>query len=149
MNRTKFFKVWHGLPERPVLGLMAQKAGVSKAAFIGVWVALLDYASRQPKDRGTIKNIDSELLACSLGLTQEEVQSIMQRLWDYNWLEGDKIVRWVIEQPSSTERVRKMRKERVGNPVKAKAALTPAQQQANAKRLQQNNGSMLGINSLR
>lgn len=107
--RARYFKLWHGLSGNPIVGIMAHKCDENRATMMGVWTAILEFASTNRQGRGTLKGVDWEVMAHQLGIEHNQFQVILGLFYEYDWITDDKIARWPIEQTNSNERARKCR----------------------------------------
>lgn len=127
-----WFRTHHGAPTDPKWLLVAKRANVRPIHVIGVWWALLDYASQHP-DRGTIDGFDAETFALFAGLDEEHVSRIVTTLRDKSLIVGNRIAQWEKRQPKredggAAERQRRHRANKPktgGNPPNGGGGDTP------------------------
>lgn len=110
-----WFRSWHGAPTDLKWSSVSKRAGVATGSVVGVVWALLDRAS-QAENRGSIEGYDAEALGDFMGLTESEVESIVEALHQKGVLEKNVFTQWAKRQPkredASTERVRNHREQK-------------------------------------
>lgn len=126
-----WFRWWHGAYDDPKFGLIAQETGIPRAAIIGLWCALLELASRSEK-RGTIQNLDEEVLAFHLGIDVVTPCNAMKRRGLLHVTDGVLYVtKWDDRQPkreredSSADRVKKHRANKKQTLTNSESHVTP------------------------
>ncbi len=107
--RKKWFKLYHGLPNDPLFAVVAQRAQISRAEAIALWIALMDSAS-QDAQRGSLKDADLESISLTLGIDIEKIHLALAA-WQAKGRIDDKsrMAQWERQQGVSTPRVRAYR----------------------------------------
>lgn len=107
-----WYRIYHGLPDDPRLGVMAHRAGMSRAEGLALFVTLLDFASRACP-RGSVAGFDAEGAAVALGIETGKVEAALAALRDRGMIDGsDMLSDWQRQKQSSTARVRRFRARR-------------------------------------
>lgn len=102
----------------PKLGLIADRAGVSRSLSVAVWAAILEHASAG-EPRGTFDRLDIETLAYSLREPEESILAVINAMINKGILseDGTEVMNWDKRQvrrerenaDDSAERVRRHR----------------------------------------
>lgn len=104
-----WFRAYHGMPYDPLLTVVAQRAGVPRAAALALLVTLMDYASRNVP-RGSLEGLDPEPVAAALELEAATLETLLdsfrtkQLITKANMLFG-----WEQLQPAPNDRLRRHR----------------------------------------
>lgn len=107
-----WYRIYHGLPDDPRLGVMAHRANMTRAEGLALFITLLDFASRACP-RGSVAGFDAEGAAVALGIETEKVAAALEALKDRNMIDGgDMLADWQRQKQSSTTRVRRFRARR-------------------------------------
>jgi hypothetical protein len=97
-----WFRLWHGTVGDPKLAAVARRADCPKVEVVGLWLALLEFASDRPVDeRGRIDGFDPEQADAVLGLTQGRAADILAALRAKGLVAGGAIAKWAERQPAS------------------------------------------------
>ena len=97
------------MPGDARLAVAARRAGLNRAEMLGLWLTLLDHASRQ-KPRGQLGNLDSEELSVTLGLERATIEQALAACRDKNLIDADgRLSDWHRTEAASTRRVRAYR----------------------------------------
>ena len=106
---------WHGSSDDPKIRMIASECNMPVASVIGLWVTLLEAASKSQK-RGVIENFDFEVAEFHLGIDAVTPCNAMKRRGMLQETDGALVVcNWDKWQPkreredNSSERVRKHR----------------------------------------
>lgn len=122
VDRMPWFKWWDGTAADMKFRMVAEECKLPVACIVGAWAYMLEHASRSA-DRGSIADIDMEVMAYTLGLPDcETVCNAMKRR---KLLHDDgTIAKWEDRQAkrektepsgSSTDRVRRFREKQKQN----------------------------------
>lgn len=104
-----WYRIYHGLPDDPRLGVMAHRANMTRAEGLALFITLLDFASRACP-RGSVAGFDAEGAAVALGIETAKVVAALAALKDRNMIDGnDRLSDWQRQKQSSTTRVRRFR----------------------------------------
>lgn len=113
-----WFRWYHGTVTDPKLGLIADRAGVSRSLGVAVWAAILEHASAG-EPRGTFDQLDIETLAYSLREPEESILAVINAMIHKGILsvDGSEVMNWDKRQvrrerenaDDSAERVRRHR----------------------------------------
>ena len=94
----EWFRAYHGISSDPKWRLIARKAKEPVATVVAVWLSLLDHAS-QANERGSVKDVDAELLDCSLDLEDGTAQAILDVMDAKGVIHDGRISAWNKRQP--------------------------------------------------
>lgn len=107
---------WHnGTATDAKWRVVSRRAGLPSHMIVAVWAALIELAN-QGKVRGTIDNLDPEVIAAGLDMEPDQVETIVQAMQG-KVLSGLQLTGWEKRNPkreredSSRERVRKHRSD--------------------------------------
>lgn len=107
-----WYRIHHGLPNDARIGVMAHRAGMSRAEGLALFVTLMDFASRA-SPRGSIAGFDAEGAGVALGIETPKVEAALAALRDRGTVdESEKLADWDLQKQSSTARVRRFREKR-------------------------------------
>jgi hypothetical protein len=112
-----WFRWHHGSVTDPKFQVVAKRSGASVAEVLGVWACLLEAASANEDQRGSVGNVDFEAIDCLLGLSDGRAFAIFQAMAARNLVSIDsgQLAAWERRQPkreredNSTERSRAFR----------------------------------------
>ena len=71
-----WLKLHHGTPFDPKWAVIAKRTNLARSSVVAVWCTILDHAS-QNDPRGSIKGLDTEMIAVSLDMETKEVETIV------------------------------------------------------------------------
>lgn len=111
-----WFRSHHGAPTDPKWMAVARRADTQPGVVAAVWWALMDHASRNESDRGSVAGFDTEALACFFGWEQPTIDAVVAALREKGMIDGDRLAAWDRRQPKredgSAERARRWREEK-------------------------------------
>jgi hypothetical protein len=121
-----WWRAHHGISNDIKVGIVASRIGASKAEVGWTLIILLDYASQNDRDRGSIEGLEVDEIAAMAGIDIDGVQRIMGALRERRIIsEDNRLTNWEKRQfdgDYSTDRVRKFRyKKRNETPETAAA----------------------------
>jgi hypothetical protein len=105
---------WHGTIADPKFRLLAHRAKLRVADCIAIWAACLEHASAADQ-RGTMADIDVELMGLTLDLEPDQVAAFLSNAGDLGLIAEGKIARWDSRQarrvdPTQAERSNRYRR---------------------------------------
>lgn len=110
-----WFRHWHGLATDPKLAFVAKKCRRPMCEVVAVFVSMLENASANESERGTLSNWDHEVVGCSLDIESMHVEAIYLAMQGKLIL-ANKLMGWSRRQPKreddSAERVRAHREKK-------------------------------------
>lgn len=110
-----WFRHWHGLATDPKLAFVAKKCRRPMCEVVAVFVSMLENASANESERGTLSNWDHEVVGCSLDIEPMHVEAIYLAMQGKLIL-ANKLMGWSRRQPKreddSAERVRAHREKK-------------------------------------
>lgn len=122
---------WHGSSDDPKIRMIASECNMPVASVIGLWVTLLEAASKSQK-RGVIENFDFEVAEFHLGIDVVTPCNAMKRRKMLHETDGALVVcNWDKWQPkreredNSSERVRKHRELKKQSVIDCENHVTP------------------------
>lgn len=89
----EWFRWYHGTVSDPKFGAVARKSKQPKIAILAVWSAVLEYAS-QAKDRGSLTDLDPDVLAACLDMDEEAVASILEGMTAKGLIADGRVAAW-------------------------------------------------------
>lgn len=95
----EWFRWFHGTTSDPKLAVVAKRSKQPRHVVLACWAVLLEYASEQD-NRGDIGGIDLEIMAVTLDLDIEQVESVLTAMRDKDMIEGDHLSAWEKRQPT-------------------------------------------------
>jgi hypothetical protein len=127
----EWFRHYDGLSTDPKLTLVGQLAGVHRCFAVAAWCYVLEHANKQMARnvsetlsdtqcngdetfRGFCGNINSRLMAISLGIAPEEVSQLLDAMREVGMIANDRISAWNKRQFSSDDayaRVKRFREK--------------------------------------
>lgn len=108
----KWYKIKRGLCADTKLAVVAQRAGLSRAEAVTLYICLLDSASAA-SPMGDISSIDTEEISILTGINLEKIESGIEHMRLKNMISPDsKIGYWAARPTASTLRVRALRAKR-------------------------------------
>ena len=121
-----WLRLYHGTHSDTKWPIIARKAGTNVLTVVGVWVALLEYAS-QHDPRGSIEGFDPETEDAAYGIDDGTCAAVLAVMKEKGLIINDIIVSWERRQPeTSTERMRKSRAKKTPSQAPHHAAhVTP------------------------
>ena len=118
-----WFKIHHGFSSDSKLALVAHKLGESRATINGIFIDILEYASKQ-EDRGSIVGYNVEAAALAMGVSDEFMHDVIVTLRNVTIVTHEKVVNWDKYQGSSDStnaerqrRYREKKKQELSNDV--------------------------------
>jgi hypothetical protein len=106
-----WFKIQHGITTDSRIAVAARRTQQPRAAVLAVWLAVMEYASRNTP-RGCITGMDAEELSTLLDIDTGTVNIVLEQLHDRGIIDTDGICGWQSLQHLSTDRVRAHRLRR-------------------------------------
>lgn len=109
-----WFRHWHGMSTDPKFRAVAKRAGRQTCEVVSLFSAMMENASANEDERGTLRNWCHEDMGVALDIEAEHVEAIY-RAMQGKLLDGDKLMGWERRQPqrerddSSAERTRAWR----------------------------------------
>ena len=104
-----WFRTYHGMPYDPLLTVIAQRAGVPRAAVLALLVTLMDYASRNVP-RGSLEGLDPEPVAAALELEPATLETLLECFRTKQLItKVNTIFGWEQLQPAPNDRLRRHR----------------------------------------
>ena len=88
-----WFKIYHGYSSDPKLALVAHKMQESRATINGIFIDLLEYASKQ-EERGSLVGYNVEAGALAMGVSDEFMSDVMSQLRNVTLVTDEKVVNW-------------------------------------------------------
>lgn len=85
-----YFLINPGFCNNERLGYAAYKASVPRCVAIGLWYAILEFAS-QEKIRGDLRSLDIGVIADQLGMDRTPAESVLHWLRTLNFIVGDMV----------------------------------------------------------
>jgi hypothetical protein len=112
-----WFRAHHGISNDIKFGLIAAKLDVPRCEVGWVWVILLDHASQNTEDRGSIGSLQNDEISMMAGIPVSRVEIIVQALKDRKMLSRNgRLTAWDKRQPdadpTNAERQRRYRDRR-------------------------------------
>lgn len=106
------YRITQGLPYDALLGVVARRSGLSRAEVLGLYVLLLDTASRD--GGGSVKALDPEAAGGTLEIDTAKVSAALKAMTEKGLVDDAGCISnwWLQQGMSSTERVRNWRKKR-------------------------------------
>lgn len=116
-----WFRVYHGMPTDPKWLLVARRAGngATPGHVVAIWSVLLDHASLATP-RGSVKTVDLESVAASLGWPDDLVEAIHGALIERRHIVDGFVRTWIERNPVKFDATNAERQQR--HRQKAKAA---------------------------
>lgn len=94
-----WFRSHHGAPTDPKWRPVAKRAGIRFGDVAAIVWALLDYASANATERGSIEGFDTETLALTFDYEQQHIEAVIAALHDKHILANSRFVAWEKRQP--------------------------------------------------
>jgi hypothetical protein len=88
-----WFKIHHGYSSDSKLALVAHRHQIPRATINGIFLELLEYASKQ-EERGSLIGYNIEAGAFSMGITQELLNDVIVTLRNVTLVTCEKVVNW-------------------------------------------------------
>lgn len=124
---TSWFRSWHGAPTDTKWLMIAQRANAKPVTVIATVWALMDHASQNWEDRGSVTGWCHESFAAFAGVTSDEVLNIFEALCSAGIITDNRLKAWEKRQPkredNSAERTKRYR-ERQRNETQCDAPVT-------------------------
>lgn len=88
-----WFKIHHGYSSDAKLALAAHKLQAPRATINGIFLELLEYASKQ-EERGSLVGYNIEVGALAMGVTDEFMNNVIVTLRNVTLVTSEKVVNW-------------------------------------------------------
>lgn len=98
----EWFKHWHGMINDPKLIYVAKTARRPMCEVVAVYMAMMENASANEEERGTLKGWDHEVMGCVLEIDPAAVKEIYVAMQG-KLLAGNRVSDWETQQPAQKD----------------------------------------------